>query len=70
MALAKAAREGKSVEGVTLYVSLRPCLGCLNLAVAAGVRKIVYKESWSYDRELELQYKRLSGRLSAFVHAQ
>ncbi len=69
MALAKAAREGKSVRGGTLYVNLRPCLACLNLTLAAGVRRIVYKEIWSYGRELELQYKRLSRRLSAFVHA-
>jgi dCMP deaminase len=68
MALAKAAREGQSVRGTTLYVNLRPCLACLNLAVAAGVGKIVYKEGWAYNRELELQYKRLSRRLSAFVH--
>ena len=69
MALAKAARNGESVRGATLYVNLRPCLSCLNLALAAGVKKIVYKETWSYDRELEFQYKRLSRRLSAFVQA-
>ncbi len=66
--LAMAAGEGQSVKGATLYVNLRPCLACLNLAVAAGVKKIVYKESWSYGRELEFQYRRLSRRLSAFVH--
>lgn len=69
MALAIAAREGKSARGSTLYVSLRPCLGCLNLAIAAGVRRIVYRESWSYGRDLELQYRRLSRRLAAFVHS-
>lgn len=67
-ALAIAAGEGQSVKGATLYVNLRPCLACLNLAVAAGVTKIVYKESWCYGRELEFQYRRLSRRLSAFVH--
>lgn len=69
MALAKAAEKGKSVRGATLYVNLRPCLSCLNLAIAAGVTKIVYKEDWSYDRELEMQYKKLSRRLSAFDQA-
>jgi dCMP deaminase len=69
MALGKAARNGESVGDATLYVNLRPCLSCLNLAIAAGVKRIVYKENWSYGRELELQYKRLSRRLSAFVHA-
>ncbi len=48
-----AARKGKAAEGATLYVNLRPCLGCLNLAIAAGVRRIIYEESWSYDRKLE-----------------
>jgi deoxycytidylate deaminase len=69
MVLAKAAQEGQSVRGAILYVNLRPCLSCLNLAIAAGVKKIFYKEDWSYDRELELQYKKLSRRLSAFEHA-
>jgi dCMP deaminase len=68
--LATAARDGRPVKGATLYVNLRPCLACLNLAVAAGVRAIVYNESWSYDPELELQYRRLSRRLSAFVNAE
>jgi dCMP deaminase len=68
MAIALAARAGRSVKGATLYVNLRPCLGCLNLAVSAGVRKIAYKETWSYGEELELQYRRLCRRLSAFVH--
>src|SRR6266436_124433 len=67
-ALAMAAGEGQSVKGGTLYVNLRPCLACLNLTLAAGVTKIVYKESWSYGRELEFRYRRLSRRLSAFVH--
>lgn len=70
MALAKAARKGESVKSGTLYVNLRPCLSCLNLAIAAGIKRIVYKETWSYDRELELQYKRLSRRLSAFQHVR
>jgi dCMP deaminase len=43
MVLAKAAQKGQSVRGAILYVNLRPCLSCLNLAIAAGVKKIVYK---------------------------
>jgi deoxycytidylate deaminase len=50
MALAKAARKGESVRGATLYVNLRPCLACLNLALAAGVKSIIYKENWSYGQ--------------------
>jgi len=68
LALAKAAFHGRIVRGATLYVNLRPCLSCLNLALAAGVRRIVYGEHWSYDPELELQYKRLSRRFSTFIH--
>ncbi len=66
-ALAIAARKGKSVRGAVLYVNLRPCLACLNLAVVAGVRRIVYGANWSYDRELERQYRKLFRRLSGFV---
>ncbi len=65
-ALALAARAGKSVRGATLYVSLRPCLACLNLAIEAGVLRVVYKGHWVYDRLLESRYNRLASRLRDF----
>lgn len=41
-AIAQAAKHGVSPEGATLYTTLFPCLACLKLVVAAGVREIKY----------------------------
>lgn len=42
----RAAREGVSVEGSTLYVTLSPCLRCSEMIAAAGVKRVVWKESY------------------------
>jgi dCMP deaminase len=43
-ALAYAARQGISVDGATLYVTLAPCLDCARLLIAAGIRAVDYDE--------------------------
>lgn len=42
----KAAKEGVSVVGSTLYVSLSPCIACSEMIAAAGVSRVVYKEPY------------------------
>lgn len=42
----KAAKEGVSVVGSTLYVTLSPCLPCSEMVAAAGIRRVVYKEDY------------------------
>jgi dCMP deaminase len=66
-AIADAARRGVSTEGCTLYVNLRPCLQCLAIAKASGVRRIFFHgEVWEYPEEIEAVYGGLAGQFEAF----
>ena len=38
------AKEGISLKGCTLYVTLSPCIHCAKMIVAAGIKKVVYEE--------------------------
>jgi dCMP deaminase len=58
-AIALAARQGTSTESGVIYVTLRPCFGCLKEAVQAGIRAVVYDQPFDYDAELELEYQTL-----------
>lgn len=50
-AVARAARRGgAALDGATAYVTTFPCLGCLKLLVAAGVRRVVYAEDYHDDQ--------------------
>jgi len=44
--LLKAAREGVSVVGSTLYVTMSCCMRCSEMIAAAGVRRVVYKNAY------------------------
>lgn len=45
-AISKAAREGVSTLGSTLFVTLSPCVDCAKMLVASGVKEVVYKENY------------------------
>ncbi len=47
-AIAVAAKSGISLDGCTCYCSLQPCNTCLLLLIQAGIREIVYVDS--YDK--------------------
>jgi len=49
----KAAKEGVSVVGSTLYVSLSPCIACSEMIAAAGVSRVVYKEAYRLTDGIE-----------------
>lgn len=67
--IADAARRGVETEGSTLYVNLRPCLQCLAISRAAGVRKIFYGgKTWTYPAELEAVYIKLARDFDEFGH--
>lgn len=40
----RAAKEGVSIQGSTLYVTLSPCKRCSEMISAAGVKRVVWKE--------------------------
>ena len=46
--IAKAARDGVSLAGATLYCTLQPCWGCSKYLKMAGIVRIVYTSK--YDR--------------------
>lgn len=65
-AIAEAARQGVSTRDSTLYVTLRPCLQCMAIAKACGVREILYSEDWTVPAKIERAYHTLSDQFDAF----
>lgn len=55
----KAAREGVSVVGATLYSTLSCCKPCSEMAAASGVKRVVYKEKYRDSSGIE-NLKRLN----------
>lgn len=43
-----AAREGISIDGATIYVTLEPCSDCSKNLIASGIRRIVYEKSYEH----------------------
>jgi dCMP deaminase len=66
-AIADAARRGVSTQDSTLYVNLRPCLQCMAIAKASGVREIFYSEDWTVPAKIERAYRILSDQFDSFV---
>lgn len=44
--VAYAARRGVALDGCTLYCTTHPCLACARLLVSAGVREVVFVETF------------------------
>jgi dCMP deaminase len=66
-AIADAAKRGVSTKDSAMYVNLRPCLQCLAIAIASGVREVFYAgEDWSYSDEIEKVYRTLSDQFDCF----
>ena len=53
-AITKVAKSGNSSEGATLYVTASPCVECAKLIIQAGIRRVVYKESYRLNDGIEL----------------
>ena len=45
-AIAQAARNGTSIEGATLYVTLAPCYVCLKLIATAKIKAVYYEHPY------------------------
>lgn len=58
-AIIQAAKFGLSIEGCTLYCSHQPCVICSKMIVNAGIKRVVYKES--YPDEFAVEILRLGG---------
>ena len=47
-ALIWAAREGISINGAIIYVTLEPCSECSKNLIASGIKRIVYEKSYEH----------------------
>ncbi len=43
-----AAREGISIDGATIYVTLEPCSECSKNLIASGIKRIVYEKAYEH----------------------
>ncbi|AXH08490.1 dCMP deaminase [Malaciobacter halophilus] len=43
-----AARNGISIEGATIYVTLEPCADCSKNLIASGIKRIVYDRAYEH----------------------
>jgi len=53
-ALCFAARQGISTDQATLYVTVAPCDICSKLLIAAGIRRVYYREEYRDPSGLEI----------------
>lgn len=49
-----AAQNGISTKDCTLYVTTAPCVQCAKLIIAAGIKRVVYKEVYKENFGLDL----------------
>ena len=49
----KAAREGISIKGCTIYVTLAPCESCAAMLASVGVKRVVYKTAYRCTKGIE-----------------
>jgi dCMP deaminase len=67
--LLAAARFGISVEGATIYTTMRPCFGCTKELLQAGVERVVYIHDWQHpDRDMQNEYSRIQSRFSGGIN--
>lgn len=52
--IAFAARNGVSTGDCTLYVTTAPCVHCAKLIIAAGIKRVVYKDDYKSSSGVEL----------------
>lgn len=66
-AVAQAAKLGIKLDDSAMYVNLRPCLQCLLIVFAAGIRRVYYGGAiWTYPREVEAVYENVAGKFDVF----
>lgn len=55
--LMKAAREGISILGGTIYITLSPCIQCSAMLIQAGIQRVVYLQQYRCSEGLDLLRK-------------
>jgi len=46
-AILYAAKNGVSMQGATLYVTLSPCIACARVIFTTGIKKVYFKDSYA-----------------------
>ncbi len=53
-AITKVAKSGNSSNGSTLYVTSSPCMECSKLIIQAGIKRVVFTESYRLEDGINL----------------
>jgi dCMP deaminase len=53
-AITKVAKSNNSSDGATLYVTSSPCLECAKLIIQAGIKRVVFTESYRVEDGVNL----------------
>ncbi len=53
-AITKVAKSGSNSNGATLYITASPCIECAKLIIQAGIKRVVYCDSYHTEDGLEL----------------
>ncbi len=53
-AITKIARSGNNSDGATLYVTASPCIECAKLIIQAGIKRVVYGETYRLTDGIDL----------------
>lgn len=53
-AITKVAKSGNSSDGSTLYVTSSPCLECSKIIIQAGIKRVVFTESYRLEDGINL----------------
>ena len=56
-AITKLARSSNNSDGSTLYVTASPCIECSKLIIQAGIKRVVYGESYRFEDGIALLRK-------------
>jgi dCMP deaminase len=56
-AICKAVRQGISLDGATLYLTLSPCPHCSKLIIQSGIKRVIYLEEYRISKSLEFLEK-------------
>lgn len=53
-AITKVAKSANNCNGSTLYITASPCIECAKLIIQAGIRRVVYCDSYRLEEGLDL----------------
>ena len=58
-AIAQAAKNGINLNGTTIYVTHKPCVNCIKLIIASGIKRLVYCHDYGSKLDNEITDKLL-----------